>query len=358
MRILFTIGSLAGGGAERVVARLANEMTREGHEVYIKMIANSQIEYPIDEKIEVSEVRSKINIRGLRYLSRCHEYKKQVLSCQPDIVVSFTATVNLFVLKSLYKTGIKVVLSERNNPYVDPDSRQLRNKRDASYKRADGFVFQTQDACNYFKPEIRRRSAIILNPLDDSIPSPWIEKREKRIVSVGRLEKQKNHRLLINAFADIAALFPEYVLEIYGEGSLRSSLELQISELHLEGRVILKGYNRQVLDKIQKATLFVLPSDYEGLSNALIEAMAMGLPVISTDHPIGGAREVIKSGSNGILVPVGDRNAMSDAMKLILSDSPFARSIAKEAQDIRSCLSISRITSQWTSFLQNTMERA
>lgn len=352
MKIIFAIGSLTGGGAERVVTRLANQMCQMGHQIHILMIANGNIKYPLDEKVAASEICNTNNIRGLRYLSRCREFKKQVLSYRPDVVVSFTTVVNIFVLQALKGTKTKIVLSERNDPYSDPTNPILRNIRDRVYSKADGFVFQTPDAQNYFATGIQHKSTVIFNPLDNSIPGPWTGEREKRIVSVGRLEKQKNHKLLLNAFAAIAEQFPEFILEIYGEGSLRPILEKQIVECRLEKRVFLKGYTPQVLMKIRQAALFVLPSDYEGLSNALIEAMAIGIPVISTDHPTGGARMIIQPGVNGVLIPVGDTYSMAKAMEFVLTDNLYSEKISKEACKISNLISAEKIATQWAAFLQ------
>ena len=355
MKIAFTVGSLSGGGAERVIARLATRLCEKGHEVSVFLIANARIDYPICSDICVRFIRPRINIRGIRGVLRKRKYRKEILKASPDVVISFTAAVNVFVLEALKGTGIKTVVSERNNPYVDPADAGLRKKRDKLYFHADGVVFQTSDAKAYFSDAIQKDSEIILNPLDDSLPTPYAGEREKRIVSVGRLEKQKNQTLLIEAFSELAKQFPEYILEIYGEGSLRTSLENKIEQLELKTRVFLKGYEKDVLSKISRAKMFVLSSDYEGISNALIEAMAIGLPVVSTDHPIGGARAVIVDGENGLLTPVGDRKALGDAMRAILEDAEISIKMGENATKIRERLSVEKIAEQWLAYLERVI---
>ena len=320
MKVLFTIGSLAGGGAERVVSRLASCMARRGETVEVALIARDAVDYPLDGRVDVRYIAPRIQIRGARYLLRCMAYRKEVGRFDPDVIISFTTAVNLFVLDALRHTGRKIVLSERNDPYNDPKDPSARRKRDRVYHRASGLVFQTDDAKAYFSKEIQDKSTVILNPVEVPAALRGNVGKEKKLVTVGRLEPQKNQTMLIKAFSQIHERFPEYRLEIYGEGSLRSELEDLIRSEKLEDAVFLMGYTKNVLEAISTASLFVLPSDYEGMSNALIEAMAIGSPVVSTDHPIGGARMVINDGVDGMLVPVGDREAMARVVCRILGD--------------------------------------
>lgn len=351
MKVLFTIGSLAGGGAERVVSRLASCMAGRGDSVEIALIAQNVVDYPLDEKVDVRFINPKIQIRGMRYFLRCLELRNEVKRFDPDIVISFTTAVNIFVLDALRGTDYKILLSERNDPHNDPKDIKLRNRRDRLYRKADGIVFQTEDSRAYFDDDIQKRSKVILNPVD--VPSEYIRKnnKEKKIVTVGRLEPQKNHSMLIKAFASIHRSFPDYRLEIYGEGSLRNELEELIRSEGLEDSVYLMGYTKNVFEAVSTAKLFVLSSDYEGMSNALLEAMAMGLPVVSTDHPIGGARMAVENGINGMLTPVGDSEALAAAVCQILENEQLSESLSQNAADISKRLDIDRITDEWTDFI-------
>lgn len=351
MKILFTIGSLSGGGAERVVSRLANCMARRGECVEIALISKNIIDYSLDKSIKVEFINPKIQIRGIRYIFRCMEYRKEVKRFKPDVIISFTTAVNLFVLDAMRGMDYRIILSERNDPYNDPKDVQLRKKRDKVYSNACGIVFQTKDAKEYFSTDIQERSTIILNPVE--IPSEYmeIERKEKKIVTIGRLEAQKNHAILIKAFAEIHKLFPEYKLEIYGEGSLRRKLEGIIRDQNLEEVVFLMGYTTEVFDAISTAKLFVLSSDYEGMSNALIEAMALGIPVVSTDHPIGGARMVIENGINGVLVPVGDSKAIAHAVCSILNDENLSSTLSHNAMLIGEILNTEKIVDEWMEYI-------
>lgn len=351
MNIMFAIGSLSGGGAERVVARLATEFSRRGHCVTICMIAKNLIEYEIDSKVKTIYIEPITSIYGIRYLERSLKFRKYVNKFNPDIVISFTSGVSSFVLFALKGTRHRIIISERNNPYCDPVSTKLRRKRDKLYENADGLVFQTQEAKEYFSKSIQKKSAIIINPIGEDIPNPYNGEREALLVSVGRLEPQKNHKLLINAFVEINKQYPNYLLKIYGEGRLKMQLQEQIEQLNLQRSVFLMGYSNNVLSEIKKASAFILSSDYEGISNALIEAMALGIPVVSTDHPIGGAKLLIKNGENGMLTPVGDKDALIKSILKILSNRTFAKDISKRALYVRECASISSVANEWIDFI-------
>ncbi len=352
MKLLFTIGSLSGGGAERVVSRLASCMAREGNVVEIALISQNLVDYPLEKNVNVKYINPQIKIRGLRYIFRCLEYRKEVTRFDPDVIISFTTSVNLFVLDAMRCSKYKIILSERNDPYNDPSNFRLRKKRDTVYHKAAGIVFQTDDAKAYFDDTIQARSVVILNPVE--VPQDLIKEiseREAKIVTVGRLESQKNQALLIKVFSKIHKRLPEYRLEIYGDGALKAELESLIKEEKLEDAVLLMGYTTNVLEAISTAKLFVLPSNYEGMSNALLEAMALGLPVVSTDHPIGGARMVIKNGINGILTPVGDSDAMEHAVNAILQNEQLSITLSQNSVKICERMNVEEITAEWMHFI-------
>jgi glycosyltransferase involved in cell wall biosynthesis len=215
----------------------------------------------------------------------------------------------LFDVPACVGLGIKHIISERNDPAHFGGSTITRIVSRLLMRKANGFVFQTKDAQAFYGGEIAKHSVIIPNPLfigDDYPDTQYVGEREETIVTTGRLNKQKNHPLLIRAFKRIAVEFPEYKLIIYGEGPERQNDEALISELGLQERVLLPGTINDVPAKIYKSSLYVLSSDFEGMPNALMEAMALGLPCISTDCPCGGPRELIYKGYIGMLVPVDD----------------------------------------------------
>ncbi|MDE5598104.1 MAG: glycosyltransferase, partial [Lachnospiraceae bacterium] len=177
--------------------------------------------------------------------------------------------------------------------------------------------------------------------------------REKRIVSVGRMDANKNHEMMIRAFAKLAVKYPEYTLTIYGDGELRSHLEKLIDSLELSGRVFMPGVILNVADEIEKVSLFLLTSYSEGVSNALIEAMALGLPVIATDVPSGGTVELIEHGKNGWMIPVGDEMALEKAMDKLLSDRELAENLGMQARTLQKRFAPERVNKQWQNYFES-----
>ena len=215
------------------------------------------------------------------------------------------------------------------------------------YKKSDCLVCQTPDAKAYFPKNIQKKTVIIPNPIKSDLPQPWKGTRRKEIVNFCRLNPQKNLRLLIDAFEDFSNTHPDFSLAIYGDGELHDSLQQYISEKGLENKVRLHPAVSDVHERIKDAYMFVSSSDFEGLSNSMLEAMAMGIPTICTDCPCGGAKMVIENGINGLLTPVGDKDELSAAMQQVADNSQIAHNIGKEALKIRSKLSTDIIVGEW-----------
>ena len=159
------------------------------------------------------------------------------------------------------------------------------------------------------------------------------------------------HNTLSSDFSKIMDKLDTYVVEIYGEGQLRNHIQEQIENMGLENRIFLKGHSDNVFNEIEDAKLFVMSSDYEGMPNALMEAMAMGLPCIATDCPIGGSREIIRDGENGILVPVNDSDYLANEILKVLGDNDLQCRLSLEASKIRNTLDISVIAKKWEELL-------
>ena len=196
-------------------------------------------------------------------------------------------------MPALKGSKAKIIVSERNDPRNFQGKTITKLVSRYLMSKADGFVFQTNDACDFYK-KYKDRSVVIPNPVADvpvileRLPN---EQRDKVIVTAGRLVPQKNHEMLIKAFGKIAYRFPEYKLIIYGEGELKEKLQLLSRDLSMGDRVVFPGSVNDLHEKIKNAELFVLSSDFEGMPNALMEAMAMGITCISTDY-CGGPRDI------------------------------------------------------------------
>jgi len=350
------IGYLHGrGGAERQIMLLADALAERGHQVHLIVLAENKADYTLCDRVKIWDLSSLEDKPGNRIAKRFRGLRQVLAQIRPDISIHYW-------LQSAYLTALmpkslcgKILYSERGDPGDKEYAGLLGLVRKLAFRRCDGFVFQSEGARDYFPAAVTKRSAVIHNPV--SVPAgvyiSSCQKREKKIVTAGRLQAQKNHGLLIDAFAAIAADFPEYTLEIYGDGALEDDLRRQIRENGLSGRINLPGSCKNIFEKLYPASLFVLSSDYEGMPNALMEAMALGLPCISTDCPPGGPRTLIRSGENGILVPVGDKEALAGQMAALLGDPQKAEAMGSAAKKIMETNAPKQIFDQWEAYLRS-----
>lgn len=357
-KILIVTNNLIGGGAERVITTISNYFSSRNIKVIIVIFKNYETFYKLSSDVEIIPIKSKSKIRIIEKIKQYLEIRKIVKNHNPDIILSMPEEIAIYTVFFLLGIRVPIVVSERNNPWIMPSKKITRICRRLFYPCASGFIFQTRDAANYFSRKIQKKSVVIPNPLDLSIiPEPWKGKRRKEIVSVGRLEAQKNHKLLISAFKLFYDKHPDYVLKIYGEGSLRIELESYVNSILPKGAVVFPGQKKDILTQINGASIFVLSSDYEGMPNALIEAMAIGMPVISTDCPSGGPAELIEDGINGLLVPVGDNILLYKSMCKIVENNDYALYLGANAELIKNKLNSSIIVKQWEDFLYNIWEK-
>lgn len=353
-RILFYIDHRNRGGAQRVMVELANYF-QEHHQyevIYAAQIESLPNAYELSDKVKgivIGDKRTKSFIK--KQLYRVKNLKKICQEEKPDVIISFLIITNIISLIVGMITKIPVIISVRNDPLHD-HSRGLHILMRMFYPRAKGWVFQTKDAESYYRNWVRGTSRIIMNPIASSVLEE-IEKgkitgeNRNNIVAVGRLDKQKRHDLLIRAYQLACGENSEYKLVIYGEGAERLNLQKQINESGLQNNVILAGVTTNVVEKIRSAKIFILSSDYEGMPNSLLEAMAVGLPVISTDCPCGGPAMVIENGINGLLVEAGNEEALAEGIKKLLSDNELAQKLGRNASQIREKCNIDRIALMW-----------
>ena len=345
MNIVLFSGGLSGGGAERVVCNLANFLIGQGHDVSILTMSDDTPDYSLNNNIERIALLREGERKGLvrNYLLRWWRLLTYVRKskCDSYVVVLPVTIIMLLALKK--NTSAKIVASERNTPVRY--NKKIRFFLKLFANKANGWIFQTEENQLWYKNVIKDCKTKV-------IPS----ERMKTIVTAGRLTNQKNQILLVRAFAQISSIFPEYQLIIYGDGSLKGNLEETAEQLGVKDQVILPGYTTNIEDRIKDASLFVLSSDYEGMPNALMEAMALGLPCISTDCDGGGARFLIENEKNGLLVPKGDVGALAVAMERMLSDRDFAEKCGREAHKICERLAPEKIYGEWESFIKEIVE--
>lgn len=354
MKILFIIGSLAGGGAERVVSELATNMS-DTNDVYIMMIASSKVEYNISNNIKLIDCSKRLSIPGINFIKRIIAMKRAIKDINPNICISFTVSVNIYAILACLGIKTKLIVAERNDPRFDPSSKILRILRRILYPFANNYVFQTNGEKEFFSKKIQKKSVVIPNPVNPNLPNPYIGKREKRFVTAVRLVPQKNLTLAIDAFERVVKKYPEYMFEIYGEGPLKEELQNYIEKKCLKKNILLKGRSNDLYNDINSASGFILSSNYEGISNSMIEAMALGIPTISTDYPSGGARENIEDHRNGILIPVNDLDALIHGITELICNDDLASKISKESIKLKDKLDIKIITSIWKEYIESSI---
>lgn len=335
MNLLFYINSIHEGGAERVMCNLCSYFANKGDNVVLVTSFIDKWEYAFDTKVtRISLFDDRISgnriIRNFKIIKKLRQAIKQIA---PDCVVSFMGEPNFraFFASRFIKT--KWVCSVRNDPKIEYSGIVERIFAKWLMPFSDGCVFQTQEAKNFFPDKLQRKSAIIMNAVDKRFFDVNLANVEKHdIITCGRLTSQKNHKLLIDAFNKIKDQTDENLI-IYGNGELNSELQCYIRQLGIDNRVFLAGQTSNVIDSIKGAKIFVLSSDYEGMPNALLEAMAIGIPCISTNCPCGGPKEIIENGENGYLVPVRDEVALSGKMLMLLNDEKTQCKFANNARD-------------------------
>lgn len=359
-RIVFHLNCLERGGAERVVSNLAGQFVENGYEVYIATEWQGEDEYVIDSRIKrvhvgLTQKQEKHN-RIHKFIDRVVNLRKFVRKTKPDVVIAFARKANYRALTATIGMKVPVVLSVRINPVGWYDKLSDKIQIPLLFPRASGCVFQTADQRDFFPEYLQKRSKVILNPINEKfIGNPIPKEREKKVVHSGRLVDFKNQQMLLKAFKIVHETHPDYILEIYGPDSLdgtKEKLEAYITEKHAEQYMKLMGGSDKLEKDMMYGAVAAFSSDYEGMPNAMLEAMALGLPVVATDCPPGGPRMVIESGKNGILVPVDDEKKMAEAINSLIENPDLAEQYALEAAKIGKKAGPELIFKEWQEYLE------
>ncbi len=397
-QLMFIMPVMKGGGAEKVAALLLNEFNKNGYECEL-VLTNSDgsevIDRGLDENVNITVLREKFSKSGIAikifhavfrlfasfickipevfgkrvparmaYLSFMAQYYDELNSLRklikekPDAkIISFLQPSIPIALLATKKLPNRVVVSERADPYRLLKKRYGYNFIKKYYQRADAVVFQTNDAKAAYPENISTKGTVIFNPINDKLPESYHGEREKYVTTFCRISRQKNLPVLVEAFAEFRKEFTDYRLKIIGEPqndddrvSLAETKELA-DKLGVTDYIDFLPFSSEVHGLIIHDAMYVNSSDYEGMSNAMLEAMAIGMPVICTDCPIGGANAVIKNNENGILTEVGNAKEICEAMKKIASDKTFANKLSHNASQIRYELSLENTAKKWMELL-------
>lgn len=396
--VIFVLPVMHGGGAERVAALIANEMHTRGIKVTFvltsdtgKQVIRTDLSGDIPliivpDLLDKKGAFSKIQYRVLCVLasalckpfellkkpvpadlakfSLSSEYHNEIKKMKEIISEHQNATVISFLQPSIPITILavgnlpnKIILSERGNPQRLMKKRYGKKFVEKYYRRADKIVFQTEDAGKVYPSNIATKGVVISNPIKADLPKPYHGERNKSITTFCRISKQKNLPNLLQAFSIVHQKHPEYWLRIIGD-TYNDEGELVIAEIKefikfnkLENAVIFEPFMENVHEAVIRDAMYVNSSDYEGISNAMLEAMAIGMPVVCTDCPIGGAKATITDGENGMLVSVQNSKKLAKAISIIIEDKDLSEKLSCNASRIRDSLSLDSITNKWMQFV-------
>jgi len=365
MKIAFLIHNLSSGGSERATCALANFFYCNNNDVTIITIDGSASFYPLEEGITKIFLNMPAIPKGspvkkvIAILKRFLAIRKNVKAFSPQVLIGMSHIMSFYAVSATMFTKTKSIGTERSNPYIYQNSKPFSLLRRLTSRLADGFVHQTKRASEFFPKNTMKKSIVIpnavFNPLVSNIKQPFI--REKTITAMGRLNYAKGFDILIDAFSRIEDQIKDYKLVIYGEGDEKESIEKLIKVKNLTDRVELPGAVPDAIINISKSSLFVLSSRFEGMPNALMEAMACGVPCISTKCPMG-PEELIEDGVNGLLVPVEDAESIANAIIEVIMNKDFADKLSKNAYQIRNTHSVGSIGQQWLDYFQVVIGKA
>ena len=385
-KLVFVMKVMSGGGAERVISLLTSAAVNRGSDVTLLITHQKKqdsVLRDIDSGVRVislpdetskqktsaflpkfimlwARLLGKLGLKEkssvLKYYSRNFSsvswLKKYFRKHKNSAAVAFLYDSIFLTLLAKNKTT-KVIISERGDPEQSSGSKTVAAFMKKEFPKADGVVFQSPDAQKWYLENTSARGTVIFNPVKPDLPEPYCGERKKRIVNFCRISAQKNLLMLADAFALFHKDFPDYELDIIGD-AVGNGIEGYVDAVNekirnngCEDCIRILPSRRDIHEYIKDYAMFVSSSDFEGMSNSMLEAMALGLPVICTDCPAGGARAVIRNGENGILTPVGDANALYLAMKNLAENPDFAESLGKNAVKIRTEQSVEKIIEKW-----------
>lgn len=358
-KIVFHLNCLEQGGAERVVSNLANQFAKEDYEVIVATEWQGENEFQLDSRVRRVHVGLREQDEGKNRLAKIWlrvVYLRRFLKRErPDITIAFAHKANYRALMSTIGMKTPVMISVRTDPAGHYDALSDKIQIPLLFPRAAGCVFQTEGQREFFPEYLQKKSRIILNPVHEKyFRVPENITRRKTVVQSGRLVDFKNQPMLIEAFLKVHEKHPDYELEIYGPDSFdgtKEILERLIADHCAEGYIHLMGGSDSLEKQMADASVYAFSSDWEGLPNALLEAMALGLPVVATDCPCGGPRTVITDGVDGLLVPIKDAKAMEAGINRLIEDRELAERLGKNARRIREKTNGEAIIAQWRDYI-------
>lgn len=360
MHIVCVISSLMRGGAERVLSELTNHLIAKAARVTIILFtAEDHIpSYYLDPRIDLvylnNNSKSDTNCvtKYLRLANKIYSLRETIKNLQPDKILSFMYDVNIVTIIATLGINIPVLISERVHPAFHPVPKLYMLLRKLTYRFVTKIIVQTTSIAEYFSGSITAKIVIIPNVVripEATIKNARLAEPVLNIVAVGRLVAQKGFDYLITAVAELMQTNSKIRLIIYGVGVDRDVLLTAVKSYGLEDRIQLVGVVHDIYAVLQQADIFISTSRYEGMPNALCEAMSVGLPVIAANCP--GNIDVVTDNSNGLLFAVGNVAELQDALTLLIKDASLRVKLGTNASKIVATFADARIYCLWDAVL-------
>lgn len=368
VRLTLVSSSLACGGAERVAQLLAGGLARDGHAITL-ITTTSRADF-FAQPDEVTRVRldlvgdspgsgllAHMHPRGvMRGLGALGTLGRTIVASSPDAVISFMDQVNVVVLMSLRGRRIPVIVTEHSDPAHRPLTAPWKVLRRWVYPRAARIVSVSRGVDRYFEWLPRAKREVIHNPVStrcvassrSDLPEPV--RHGRFIAAMGRLTRAKGFDLMIRSFGRLSADLADWQLVILGSGEEERPLRRLASDLNLTQRVHFLGAVKDPASVLQHAEIFASSSRWEGFGNAIVEAMACGVPVISFDCP-SGPSEIIVDGVNGILVPPGDLSGFTTALIALAQHPERREAMGREGKNRAGDFAVTNIVRSWNELL-------
>jgi GalNAc-alpha-(1->4)-GalNAc-alpha-(1->3)-diNAcBac-PP-undecaprenol alpha-1,4-N-acetyl-D-galactosaminyltransferase len=365
MKVTLVIYAMGSGGAERVMSIIANYWASHNWEVTLLTLV-SQTEspfYQLDPLIKINQLgisgdSSNVLEAITNSWQRIKALRAAIIASQANVVISFMDTGNVLTILACRNSHIPVIVSEHIYPALTTANKTWQSLMKWTYRYADLVTVLTQNAVPFFPPEKGYRTVVMPNPV--LTPSPVITPEkfspQLSLIAIGRLTPQKGFDILMKAFHQIHEKYPDWHLTILGEGPSRLELEELRSRLQLTELIHMPGQVQNVNDRLHQADIFVMSSRFEGFPMALCEAMACGLPVISTDC-LSGPREIIEDGVNGILVATEDIDALATGLESLICDPAKRQKLSQSAPQILERFGLEQVMSLWKDAIKQVIDR-
>lgn len=353
-----TVG-LGFGGAEKMLCFVANELSKRGNNVFIFNLntvpdyVSDKFQY-LEERIHIFEVSNGGILSKINLITRLAKENKI------DILIGFTSKPNLLARVVAMRLRIPSIISERGDPTKTSVGSFKSRLMKFVINTSRGGVFQTEGAMKYYGRGLRRRGVVIPNPIfvKENIPRVNYENRCNSVVSFGRLDNyQKRYDVMIDAFERFFLVHPNYVLKIYGKGNDEEKIKSWAEKSKAKDSILFMGLSTNPMNDIAKDGMFLITSDFEGISNSLLEAMAVGLPCVSTDHTPGGARLLITDHENGLLAPIGDAEKLAEAMCEFAENPEFAKKCGVNATQVVERFAPEKIVDMWDGYINKIVKK-